>query len=380
MNLVAPFGFFGAGNIGDESTLEGFARLVTHYQKRLKVWVASRNPEHTAQVVPYFRYFKSRSRNLRARWAHFRSAASVIVGGTPIMDVQGAWPFKELVPLVNQAGNQGKPVIFVGTGTESLLREESKQVVSKIFATSVDHWSVRSQRDKQRLTDYGVPDERVTVAADLAWTIDAVSEDFGKGLLTEVGVNTDNRFIAVNLTNEKFVREQHPRLFEQMGTFLDALIEKHDVHILFVANEVREGNDFDVVASNRALSSMKHQNRATLIPNKYWTPEQMRSLIACCHMTISMRYHFCLFSAVQRVPFLALKRSDKVDDLCWDIDWPYGVRLSEINISEMLDMYSDADSNKNSMIDHLRERTELMRERAYKNTVSLDALWSSLKK
>ena len=29
MNLVAPFGFYGAGNIGDEATLQGFARLLS---------------------------------------------------------------------------------------------------------------------------------------------------------------------------------------------------------------------------------------------------------------------------------------------------------------------------------------------------------------
>ena len=44
MNLIAPFGFYGWGNIGDESTLQGFARLVSHAHPAMRVWVASRNP------------------------------------------------------------------------------------------------------------------------------------------------------------------------------------------------------------------------------------------------------------------------------------------------------------------------------------------------
>ena len=46
----------------------------------------------------------------------------------------------------------------------------------------------------------------------------------------------------------------------------------------------------------------------------------MMSLIANCRLTLGMRYHFCLFSALQDVPFVALQRSDKVADLCWDLD------------------------------------------------------------
>ena len=169
------------------------------------------------------------------------------------------------------------------------------------------------------MTDYGVAPECVTVAADLAWTLDAVSEDFGRECLKQWGVDVASPFVGVNVNNERFVQAQEPHLSEKLGMFLDELVEKYRVHILFFCSEVREGETFDKAASLKVLACMKHREKAFLVPNHYWTPQQMLSLIGCCHVTIGIRYHFCLFSALQGVPFIALKRSDKVADLCWDI-------------------------------------------------------------
>lgn len=375
MNLLAPFGFFGAGNIGDESTLQGFARLVSRSHRDFNVWVASRNPSHTERVEPSFKYYKSRNDNLWKRWLRFRSSASVIVGGTPIMDVLGDWPLSELVPLISNSKKQGKPVVFIGAGTEGLQREESRRIVSEALAPNVEYWTVRSQRDQQRLTAYGVGAEKIAVAADLAWTLDAVPDDFGKQLLKESGFRSDYPIVGVNITNEKFVNEQEPQLFEKIAKFLDTLVDEYDVQVLFIANEVREGKTFDKVAGTRALSLMKRKDRAALMPNHYWSPEQMLSLIGCCHLTVSMRYHFCLFSALQRVPFIALKRSDKVDDLCWDLNWPHSAALGNLDVSQLLEIFSAASHDRPTLAEYLKTQTDLMRERAFQNSLSLDALF-----
>jgi polysaccharide pyruvyl transferase WcaK-like protein len=374
MNVVAPFGFYGWGNIGDESTLQGFARLVSRYHPQMRVWIASRDPSHTARVEPSFKYYKAVGRDLRKRWVYYRSAACVVPGGTPIMDVLGAWPLSEVAPLVQAVHAQGKPVVFIGTGTESLLREESKRIVSNILATSVQHWTVRCQRDKERLTEYGVLPERITVTADLAWNLASVPNDFGRECLAHWGLDLEQPFIGVNVNNERFVLQQEPRLCEKMGIFLDKVVEKNGASILFFCNEVREGESFDRAANLKVLNYMSHRDKAFLVPNRYWTPQQMLSLIGCCQITVGIRYHFCLFSILQGVPFIALQRSDKVADLCWDMNWPYGISLKNLNGSVLLDMISDIDQKKPSLLKSLRPQIEFMRERAGRNSLALDAL------
>lgn len=376
MNIVVPFGFFGAGNIGDESTLQGFARLVARSGDGMRVRIASRNPSHTARVEPAFRYHRSAGLDVRRWMAQATADGHAVVGGTPIMDVQGAWPLSEVSPLVEAAHGRGRPVVFVGAGTEALQHEASRRVVADRLAPRVRHWSVRSERDRDRLTAYGVAPNRITVAADLAWTLPPVTGERGRDRLREWGVDVGRTLIGVNVTNERFVRAQEPRLLERMADALDALVEKYDVGLVFLANEVRDDDAFDAYASRHVVSAMTHRDRAWLVPNRYWTPQEMLELIAACSMTIGMRYHFCLFSAIQAVPFIALKRSGKVEDLCADLDWPYGISLEEFGAPLLTDMVSQILERHAALRDQVRRQAASMAERSARNAVALAALSS----
>jgi len=374
LNIVAPFGFFGAGNIGDESTLQGFARLVAQYSNGFRVWAASRDPGHTTRVEPAFRYYNAEGGDPRKHWALWRAQAQVVIGGTPIMDVLGDWPLSELTPLVCAAHARGHPVVFVGTGTERLQLEKSRQLIREMIAPKVRQWSVRCERDKERLVDCGVVADRITVASDLAWLLKPVTAEFGKGYLEQLGVPFDRPFIGVNVNNEAFVLKQEPQLFEKVAGFLDAMLEKHSLSVLFFCNEVREEEDYDKTAAQRVIAHMKHHERTRLVPNEYWAPQQMLSLIAGCQFTISTRYHFCQFSALQRVPFLALNRSDKVTDLCWDMNWPYGASLQTLSVGGLFDMASEIISRRAALVASLGDCIRTMGERVTRNRAPLDVL------
>lgn len=375
MRLIAPFGFYGWGNIGDESTLQGFARLVADSESGATAWVGARNPEHCRKAEPAFRYFSaSARRSIRRRWAWKTADAMVVPGGTPIVDAMGLWPLNELLPLVARAVSEGKPVAFIGTGTEELRRGESRRLVAERLAPTVRAWTVRSERDRARLVEYGVPPDRVTEAADLAWGLDPVTQEFGRSYLATLGVDLDTPLVGVNVNIEQFVRERHPVLLVNLAAFLDAVIETHDARILFLCNEVREGATFDLAASRELIGSMRHPERATIVPNEYWLPQAMMSLIACCRFTVSTRYHFCLFSALQAVPFLAVQRSQKVEDLCADLGWTCGVALDELTPARLVGLFADLSRRRPALVIELLDAAPRMRARAGRNAIALAAL------
>jgi polysaccharide pyruvyl transferase WcaK-like protein len=275
--------------------------------------------------------------------------------------------------MVQHARSHGKPVVFVGVGTESLRRPESRALVTEFMADYVAHWSVRSIRDRERLLALGVAPDRVTAAADMAWLLPPAHTDFGHQTLGLHGL-AGRRLVGVNVNAERALLELEPKLFEKLAAMLDELVAAHGVHVLFLCNEVREEETFDKAAAARVRSHMRRKDAAFTFPNEYLAPQQMMSVIAACALTISTRYHFCLFSALQGVPFLAIKRSDKVADLCEDLGWPFGGEPGSIDMKDLSRQAAALLTRPAPELQGLSDRVRVMKERASRNHAALDAL------
>jgi polysaccharide pyruvyl transferase WcaK-like protein len=165
-----------------------------------------------------------------------------------------------------------------------------------------------------------------------------------------------------------------PDFLEKVARFLDELIGKYAATPLFLCNDVIEGPSKDKAASIRVKSAMRNGDRTIMVPNEYWSPQQMLSLIACCRATVSTRYHFCLLSVLQGIPFIALQRSDKVKDLCVDLEWPYGVPIRAVDSWGLLDLYNEIQRDEHSWSGLLKDGLREMRHRALKNRETVDSL------
>lgn len=381
MRIVAPFGFYGWGNTGDEATLNGFGRLLEMTGCRAQVSAGSRNPGHTAVAEPSLRYFDASRRDPRRWWAKKRASAQVVIGGTPIQDVLGDWPLEELTPLLQAADAKKIPFAFVGVGVEGLRSKLRRRRFTREIAPRVKHWSVRSHLDADRLVRYGVAPEAITVAADMAWLIEPATADFGETHLSQLGIDPYKRLIGINVVNENAIFDRQPEVAAALAKALDQWVEEHDAHLVFIAQDIRTGENFDLAATNKIIRRLKRKDRAVIVPNHYFTPRQLMSIIDCCAFTISMRYHFCILSAIQGVPFLALERSDKVSDLCSDLQWRARVQpkaqkshSAQTIASELISHGRHLIQDAASLKEQLSRSTELMKQRALLNKTALDAL------
>ncbi len=374
MRIVVPWGFYGWGNIGDEGTLKGFAQLLTQTGVRATVTLGSRNPAHTAAVEPMFRYFEGARPDPRRWIAKLRASSHAFVGGTPIMDVLGEWPLCDVRPLVLGAVRRKLPVVFVGVGIEGLRLDASVKIMKEDITPHVLSWSVRSQKDQQRLLGVGVPPERITVAADMAWLVNHSDGAFGATHLKALGVDTDRPLIGVNLVNENDCFDRQPRLGQEIAHAIDRLSDELDAHVIFLAQEVRDEPGFDRAAAMRVAGLMARKDRVTLVPNTYFSPNEVMSILEHCDLTIGMRYHFCIFSALQRVPFIAIQRSDKLLDLCWDMNWHAGVTPATLTASAIVEEGIRLQRESARTAAHLDESVQRMKTRALFNAAPLNAL------
>ncbi|MGH9890409.1 MAG: polysaccharide pyruvyl transferase family protein [bacterium] len=376
-SIALPWGVFGAGNIGDEAMLQGFSELVRDgWQEPIRIWAGSRNPAYVSQVVPEFRYFRSKGRPMSPvhRWALRRSDAYLIVGDTPIMDYLGPWPLTEIARITAVAEARRKRIGFLGIGTERLHNERSVRRMREQIAPPVEHWTVRTSEDRIRLASYGVDERRVTVAADLAWLVPPIDESFGMRWLGRLGCSRDRPLIGVNVTHDRWSLDQVPELPSVIASALDAIINKRNVDVMLFANEIREGEEFDSRGIEEVLGRATRTDRMFPIPNRYWHPQEAMSFVACCDVTLSMRYHFVLFSAMQGVPFVSISRLGKLADLCRDLRWPLELPLRDAHKENIESLLSDAMENRDHLSETLHETREIMVDRARQNIRSLEAV------
>jgi len=208
----------------------------------------------------------------------------------------------------------------------------------------------------------------------MAWLIDPATPDFGLQRLLSWKIDPTKPLIGINLVNENLIFDQHPEMVKALADALDQLIEELGAQVIFLANEVRDDPAFDKAPALVIVARMKRAAHAFIAPIEYLAPRQMMSIISQCRMTISMRYHFCLFSALQHVPFIAIVRSDKVSDLCWDVEWqakvvPPAFEPAEI-VAHAIRLMQSQPANEAFWSTTVAK----MKQRALKNRVTLETL------
>lgn len=373
MRLVLPFGIYYAANTGDEATLNGLARLLgQNGYKASSTWVGTRNPEQMPRAEPSFGYFSTQRRDFRRVWAKMLGSAYAVVGGTPIQDALGDWPLGELTGVVRAVERRKAPLAFIGVGVENLHCGKKRALFASEIAPRVGYWTPRSSKGRERLIEYGVPSDRITAAADLAWLIEPATPDFGRERLQAWGVGTDRPLLGVNIAYELF--DETPSLVATVAAALDAWVEQRNGRVVFFVNDVSEIADRDLAAARRIMEAMKHAGSAQPVPNEYFTPRQMMSLIGCCEQALSTHYHFCVYSALQGVPFLAMHHTDKVLDLCADMGLDDLVVRPESAASTLRDANLKLQENLSSVRTRVTDVARRMRELASRNLVGLQTL------
>ena len=253
--------------------------------------------------------------------ASIREADMVLlIGDTPVMDQWGlAWPLLANAEKLRLCHELGKTVHALGVGVDRLQNQEGLQIFQESYLP-IASWSVRSKHCKQALLNMGVNEERIVVGADWAWLMSPrIDSEWANESLQKAGASTDRLPIGVNLVNE--IWKDDVEMKKAWGSLLDRLIEKYDAQVFFFCNESREGGYFDQAAAAEVRQLMSHPS--VMVPNRYYEPEQMISLLSCMQLTLSQRYHFTLFSVLADVYPISIQRGQKMEGLNQELDLPF---------------------------------------------------------
>lgn len=321
INLNIPihqmFNGLGAGNIGDELMLLGFWEHINPLKSTIEIWDGS---SPTKQWLPKkYHYLDWKDNNLCEN-AVLKSKAVLIVGDTPVSEMLGLeWPLKALSKRLLFCHQNNIPVHAIGVGVDQLQNPEAIKIFKEAFLP-IKTWTTRSNNCRDALITLGVKSKNIMVGADLAWLHSSSDKylEWAKLQWQSLGVDLTRPIIGINVVNE--IWDKKERVKKTIAKALDKTVKKYDVQIAFLCNEIREGKFYDAEAARKTMSFMNQPN--FLLPNKYYHPDEMISLLSYTTLTISQRYHFAVESVLAGTIPICFARGQKMQSL-----------INELNLS-----------------------------------------------
>lgn len=350
----------GSGNTGDDAMfLAAHALLPPEFELSTEVHSLER-----AAVLPRgVRYLSVQ--DTHAIEESIRAAdLAVLVGDTPVMDQWGLeWPLRANAAKLQLCHQLGKPVHALGVGVDRLTDPEARQIFRECYAP-IASWSVRTTHCKAALQEMGVPEHQIALGADWAWLLSCrINKEWAVEWLTKCGAEQDKVNIGVNLVNE--IWQANRKMKDAWAALLDRIVQKLGAQVFFFCNESRPGDYFDHAAAEDVRAKMRCPS--ILVPNRYYQPAEMISLISLMRVTISERYHFTMFSVLADVYPISIERGQKMRGLMEELALPYVGNMEQFDETRIRSELEQALKDPESKMRALRTYRISLRARAQNN-------------
>jgi polysaccharide pyruvyl transferase WcaK-like protein len=348
-----------AGNTGDDAM---FRAAVRHMPADFDLTAEVHSLARTKTMPAGVRYISAH--NQAQIEESVREAQLIfLMGGTPVADRWGLqWPMRANAIKLDLCRKLGKPVHAVGVGVDK-LGDEGERIFLESYST-IATWSVRSEPCRQALMEMDIPSEKVHLGADWAWLLDFdIDRRWADEWLAKCGAADGKVKIGVNIVNE--IWRDNREIKKTWASLLDRFVEHFDAQIIFFCNESRPGEYYDRAAAREVQALMAQSS--FILPDRYYLPSEIISLIAAMNVTISQRYHFTLFSVLADVCPISIQRGQKMHSLNEGLGLPFMGDMEFLETARIENEIEALVNSGESRLGPLRLRKQELKKRAASN-------------
>lgn len=354
-------GFYGLGNTGDEAILKAIIDNLRAELRNPDITVFSLSPEKTAKEYNVKSVYRAWRRENKEKVKALRNADLLISGGGGLL--QDTYPTKFLfgplpyyLLIVMLAKLCGTKVMFFSQGIGPVTSTWGK-ILMKVFANRADFVTVRDQYSKDYLEKLGVTRPETVVTADIVFAFMADEDHSAYDSLPLTG---NERLVAV-APRPWF--EHEDAYIQKMAWTLDQLIEQRGVTPVFVPMEP----PYDTNISKKIQAQMRHADKSLLLGEQF-TPNQFYNFISRCDLTLALRLHALIFSALSNVPHIGLSYDRKVESFLKRSGmWDKSFELGEFTQEALLENALYALDHRSEVEALMEPKVELLRQEAKRN-------------
>ena len=399
---ISFYGNFGAGNLGNECTLQAVieqtlrrwpdARLLCFCTNPQDVWTRHHVAAFPSEAVEKTAAQGSRSRGLWDRlvrifrilflriplelvhWTNSLCAVSrtdmLIVAGTGIVSdyLCGplGWPY-DIFKLSSLAALCRVTLVFLSVGVGPIHHPLSRWFLMRSLAWA-HHRSYRDEASKDYLGNIGFHTDRDFVYPDLAFALSPakLASDPWAG---------HRRIIGLGLKDYESAKRLEPKAFREylhtMAAFVSWL-QAHGYSVRLLIGDIQ----YDTAVQEEFVGVLKSRNIATsaplLIAAPTLTVKELQHQVGETAIVVSARYHNLVIALIQNKPVIALSDHSKLDSLVTDLGLPeYIVPLRNLSPGVLISRFKQLENDVERLRPYIKSEVDKYR-------LALNAQYDSL--
>lgn len=289
-------GYYGYHNLGDDAILLSIRRRLAALSDDVELVALSNAPDST--LKEYDVKAVQRFQPMQVRKAIKNADLLISGGGSLLQDRTSTRSLMYYLTVIRMALHYQKPVMLYANGIGPVSKSKNRRRVQAVVSKA-DCITLRDTDSLQELEQMGVGSDAMTVTADPVFTLNGITPDAAREILTAAGIPTDRPILAVSMRQSGKIEQAVPEL----ARFCDEAAKTHTV--LFILMQTPA----DSAVTEEIRSRMSAPSYVLETPGK---PETMMGVIGLCNLVFSMRLHTVIFAAKQRVPVMGLVYDPKV--------------------------------------------------------------------
>ncbi len=347
-------GYYGYGNAGDESLLYAMTENLKKEKDNIKLLVLSKTPKETEKE--YGVYALSRYNIFKMGKALKNSKMLIFGGGSLIQDVTSSKSLWYYLYVINKALKCKIPVMIYANGIGPVNKDKNRRLVAKLL-NKMDLITLRDENSYKEVIKMGINPEKIKVTADPALTINGISGETAKELLSDEGIPSDKKILGISIRDWKACSVT---FWDELSEGIEKVCKKYDLIPLWIPLK----QDDDILISNKIAEKM---NIESYTLSKSYSAEELVGIVGVCDMMVAMRLHAAIYAANRGVPVINLSYDPKVTGFSEYIGIDTTMDLFSFSKEKMTELADSIIENKESLAHNLNKRADELKEKALSN-------------
>ena len=358
---ILMYGYFGAGNTGDEAILEVETKILRELNPNIEISAFIHDEERAKElnIKPYD--FKNILEILPA----IEECDLIISGGGGLFqDISGSWNVLYYGLMMYLGNITKKPVFAFGQGFGPVTTKEGISYLKQLLPLCTK----ATFRDEESLKEFKAyaPNVPCYSTADPAFAYEKGNAERGKKLLEKIGVKDMNKKI-VYFGIREFKNLDYKIIAEGINKWYNSLEDKNIIFVIIPFQFC-----FDEKICKNVSNLLTFENYLT---SELKVP-QIMDLFAIdnCELIFSTRLHGVILGSVSNKCCMAISYDDKVKRICDILTAPY-IKLDGINSDKICDLLNDTWKNRKDICQREYDIAKKQKEKVYETAkMALDLL------